>query len=57
MRFISDKNITTNIFKTQAHDSIMYGYFYIRFIDHMFADRTLIDYINLFSLHGFNKNN
>ena len=57
MRYIVDKIITTNIFKTEAHDSIVYGYFYIRFIEHMLADRTLIDYTHLFSLHDFDKNN
>ena len=31
--FISNKNIKTNIFRIQAYDSIMYGYFCIRFID------------------------
>ena len=57
MRYVVDKIITTNIFKTEAHDSIVYGYFYIRFIEHMLADRTLIDYTHLFSLHDFDKNN
>ena len=30
--FISNKNIKTNIFRIQAHDSIMCGYFCIGFI-------------------------
>ena len=35
--FISNKNIKTNIFRTQAYESIMCGYFYIGFIDSMLA--------------------
>ena len=31
--FINNKNIKTNIFRVQAYDWIMYGYFCIRFID------------------------
>ena len=34
----------------------MCGYFYIGFIDFMLADKTLIDYKNLFSPYSFNKN-
>ena len=34
----------------------MYGYFCIEFIDFMFAGKTLIDYTNLFSPYGFDKN-
>ena len=33
--FIGNKNIKTNIFRIQAYDSIMCGYFCIRFIDFM----------------------
>ena len=29
------KNVTTNIFRVQAYDSVMYGYFCIGFIDFM----------------------
>ena len=35
--FISNKNIKTNIFRIQAYDSIMCGYFRIGFIDFMLA--------------------
>ena len=34
--FISNKNIKTNIFRIQAYDSVMCGYFCIGFIDFMF---------------------
>ena len=33
--FTSNKNIKTNIFRVQAYDSIMCGYFYIEFINFM----------------------
>ena len=32
-KFIGNKNITTNIYRMQANDSIMCGYFCIGFID------------------------
>ena len=35
-------------FKIQAYDSIMCGYFYIGFIDFMFAGKTLTEFTNLF---------
>ena len=38
--FIKNKNIKTNIFRIQAHDSIICGYFYIRFIDFMFKGKS-----------------
>ena len=37
IKFIDNKNIKTNIFRIQAYDSIMCGYFCIRFIDFMFT--------------------
>ena len=55
--FIKNKNIKTNIFRVQAHDSIMCGYFCIGFIDFMFAGKTLTEYTNLFSQNKFKKNN
>ena len=50
------KKIITNIYKTQAYDSIMCGYFCIGFINFMFNGKSLTDYINLFSPNDFNKN-
>ena len=38
--FIGNKNIKTNIFRIQAYDSIMCGYFCIGFIDFMLAGKT-----------------
>ena len=46
--FIKNKNVKTNIFRIQAYDLIMYGYFCIGFIDFMLARKTLAEYTNLF---------
>ena len=54
--FISHKNITTNIFRIQAYDSIMCGYFCIGFIDFMLAGKTLTEFTNLFSPNNFKRN-
>ena len=56
IKFIKNKDIIANIFRLQAYDSIMCGYFCIKFIDYMFDGKTLIDYTNLFSPHDFKKN-
>ena len=49
-------SITTTIFRIQAYDSIMCGYFCIGFIDFMLAGKTLTEYTNLFSPNNFKKN-
>ena len=49
-------SITTNIFRIQAYDSIMCGYFCIGFIDFMLAGKILTEFTNLFSPNNFNKN-
>ena len=54
-RFIGQKSIITNIFRIQANNSIMCGYFCIGFIDFMFANKTLINFTSLFSLYDFEK--
>ena len=53
---INNKNIKTNVFRTQAYDSIMCGYFCIGFINFMVAGKTLTDFTNLFSPNNFKKN-
>ena len=50
------KKIITNIYRIQAHDSIMCAYFCIGFINFMFNDKSLTDYTNLFPPSDFNKN-
>ena len=54
--FIGNKNIKANIFRVQANNSVMCGYFCIGFIDFMLAGKTLTDYASLFSPHDFDKN-
>ena len=48
--------IKSNIFRIQAYDSIMCGYFCIEFINYMLKSKTLLDYTNLFSPNDFQKN-
>ena len=48
-RLIGNKNK----FRIQANNSMMYGYFCIRFTDFMFAGKTLIDYTSLFPPYDF----
>ena len=55
-KFIGNKNIQANIFKTQAYDSVICGYFCNQFIDFMFAGKNLTNFINLFSPNNFKKN-
>ena len=54
--FIKNRDIKTNIFRIQACDSIMCGYFYIGFINFMLKGKSLADYTNLFSPNDFKKN-
>ena len=41
-------SITTNIFRIQAYDSVMCGYFCIGFIDFILKRKTLTKFTNLF---------
>ena len=50
------KNIKANIFRVQANNSVMCGYFCIGFIDFILADKKLTDFTNLFSPYDFDKN-
>ena len=54
--FIGPKNMTTNIFRIQAYDSVMCGDFCIGFIDFKLARTTLTEFTNLFSSNNFKKN-
>ena len=54
--FIGNRNIKANIFRVEANDSVMCGYFCIGFIDFMLVGKTLTDYAALFSPYDFNKN-
>ena len=55
-RVIGNKNITTNIYRIQAYDSIMCGHFCIGFINFLPKDKTLLDYTNLFSPNEQERN-
>ena len=41
--FIGNKNIAASIYRIQAYDSIMCGYFCIGFIDFMLKGKLLLD--------------
>ena len=47
-KIVNNKNIITNIFRIQAYDSVMCRSFCIAFINYMFIDQSLIDYIIFF---------
>ena len=49
-------SITTNVFRIQAYDSIICGYFCIGFIDLVLKGKTLTEYTNLSSRNNFKKN-
>ena len=55
-RFVVNTNIIASIFRIQAYDSIMCGYFCVGFIGFMFNDKSLTDFMNLFLPHSFEKN-
>ena len=54
--FIDKSIVVTNIFRIQAYDSIMCGYFCIRFIDFMLKGKTLTDFTKLFLPTNFKAN-
>ena len=51
-----NNDIKRNIFRIQAYDSIMCGYFCIKFINYMLKGKRFLDYTNLFSPNDFKKN-
>ena len=51
--FIGNKIIKENIYRIQAYDSIMWGYFCVKFIDFMFKGKNLT---NLTNLNNFKNN-
>ena len=55
-KFINNKKIITNIFRIQAYDSVMCGYFCIGFTDFMFKGNSLTGFTNLFSPNNFEEN-
>ena len=55
-KIIGNKNGKTIIYRMQAYDSIMCGYFCIGFIDFMVKGKSLLDYINSFLPNDHEKN-
>ena len=51
-----NKKIKASIFRIQAYDSIMCGYFCIEFINYILKGKTLLDYTNLFLPNDFKNN-
>ena len=54
--FVKNKDMATNIFRIQAYDPIMCGYFCIGFIDFMLPGKTLTEFTILFSPNNFEEN-
>ena len=54
-KLIGNKNII-NIYRIQAYDSLMGGYFCIGLIDFMLKGKSFPDYTNLFSSNDYEKN-
>ena len=52
---INNKSIMANIFRIQAYDSVMRGYFCVGFINYMSMGKSLTDYTNLFATNNFKK--
>ena len=55
-KFFRNKNIIRNIYRIQAYDSIMCGYFGIGFIDFMLKGKSLLECTNLCSPNEYKKN-
>ena len=54
-KFVGHKSTKINIFRIQAGNAIMCGYFCIRFIDFMCENKSLIDFTSLFSPYDLKK--
>ena len=54
-KLIRNRNITTNIFRIQAYDSVMCGYFCVRFINFMLKYKIFLENSNLFSPNEYGK--
>ena len=54
--FIGNKNTIANIFRVQANNPVLCGYFSIELIDFMLADKKLTDFTKMFSPDDFKKN-
>ena len=55
-KFINKSTTITNIFRMQAHDSVMSGSFCIGFINFIHEGKSITGFTNLFSPNNFKKN-
>ena len=55
-KIIDNRNIGTSVFRVQAYDSIMCGYFCIGFTYFMLRGKRLLDYNNIFSSEIYERN-
>ena len=55
-KFITNKSIITNIYRIQAYNSIMCGYFCIGFMDFILKGRSFLEFTNLISQNKDEKN-
>ena len=55
-KFFGNKNTITNIYRIQAYDSIICGYFCIGFINFMLKGKNLFECTNLFSPNEYRYN-
>ena len=53
---MGNENKISNIYRIQARNSIIGGYFCIGFIDFMFKGKSLLYYTNLISPNDYEKN-
>ena len=53
--FIDKSIVVTFIFRMQAYDSVMCGYFCIGFIDSMLPDKTLTDFTHVSPPNNYKK--
>ena len=47
------KSITQNIFRIQDNESAKCGFYCIAFIEYILAEKTLLDYTNLYSSNDY----
>ena len=55
-KFIENINVIINIYRIQAYDSIMCGYFWFRVIGFILKGKSVLEHINVFSLNDYKKN-
>ena len=56
IRFLKNKDLHTNIFRVQPADSVLCGYYCIKFLEFMFSGESLHDFTNMFSPTDFLAN-